>query len=216
MFKRLSIVALLFVFVFSIMSAQEKTEKVGRKPMGLFGKLNLTDEQKSKMRDFKVEQAKKQIALRSKIEIQKVEAKQLITADKIDRLAIEKKANEIAKLGVEAKMLKLDGWIAVNNILTPEQQKIWKNALNINGHKMKMRMMKNRMGRGMRNHMGRGMGEAFPNQPDQPNLSGVVEHEDQLELIAEFGDQLPGDFDEEFFLDPMDPPMPPEPIEDPQ
>jgi Spy/CpxP family protein refolding chaperone len=213
MFKKLSIIAVLFVFAFSILSAQEKPNQMpGHQPFGVLGKLNLTDEQKSKMRDMKSELQKKQIALRSKIQIMRVEVKQLITADKLDKLAVEKKFNEIAKLQVEQKINLLNERSAINDILTPEQQKIWKECRNMRGMRGKMMIkdrIRGRMGTGMR----RGIGEMMmPQAPDTPGQLNSLEPRMQMGLLEALGPESSEEFDTLIF-DEIDPFVLPDPDE---
>jgi hypothetical protein len=47
-------------------------------------------------------------------------------ADKVDRGAIEKSVKQVSDMQSQLKLNFVDFWFGVNNILTPEQQKAWK------------------------------------------------------------------------------------------
>ena len=47
----------------------------------------------------------------------------------VDFYVLEKKMNEIADLEVQMHMIKVNSWFEINKLLTPEQQKTWKKAL---------------------------------------------------------------------------------------
>jgi Spy/CpxP family protein refolding chaperone len=130
MLRKIIIAIFGLILISSLAVTQEKPPfKEGNKKMGFLDRLNLTDEQSAKLKDMRFEQEKKQIDLRSKIQTLNVEVKQLLSAEKIDKTGLEKKYNEIAKLQVEQKMNFINHWSQVNSILTPEQQKVWKETL---------------------------------------------------------------------------------------
>jgi Spy/CpxP family protein refolding chaperone len=106
----------------------------------IFHKLNLTEDQEKDFIKLRFEMQKKQIDARAKVQTAQIELKELFTDDIPDRAAIEKQIKEIADLKTKLHLNRLDHWFAVNKILKPEQQKIWKKHLD-----------KNR-GLGMKNH----------------------------------------------------------------
>jgi Spy/CpxP family protein refolding chaperone len=103
-------------------------------------KLKLTDEQKSNADKIKVDMEKQMIAQKAKVETAQLELQQLLKADNPDKSDIEKKMNEIAELKVQMYMIRINSWFAMNSILTPEQQKIWKKTL-VEGAEMRHQMM---------------------------------------------------------------------------
>jgi len=123
----------------------------------LMGKLNLTDQQKSDMQKLRFEMEKKQAQVQSKIRLQRIDLRELLAADKPDRAAIEKGIKTVSELQLQEKMNMVDHLFAVNALLTPEQQKIWKKNIGerLGGMSGEMRGMGGRM-RGMR-HGDRGM-----------------------------------------------------------
>jgi Spy/CpxP family protein refolding chaperone len=130
------LVAMLIVAFVGIINAQEQPPKPSMKPpmphMGMdhfLAKLKLTDEQKKQMKDLKFETEKKAIDLRSTLALSKLELGRLLTADAPDKDAIEKKINEVAANETALHMNKLEGWFEANKLLTPEQQKVWREVL---------------------------------------------------------------------------------------
>ncbi len=111
-------------------------------------KLNLTDEQKKQFNKLRFEIQKKQTEAWSKVKTARIELKELFSADKLDRTAIEKKIREISDLQVKLRLNRLDHWFAVNKILDDKQQKIWKEKLEMGGGRAMKGMMKEFGGRG--------------------------------------------------------------------
>ena len=94
--------------------------------MPIFDMLKLTDDQEKDLMKLRFDMQKKQTDARAKVQTAQIELKELFTADNPDRAAIEKKTKEIADLKTKLQLNRLDHWFAVNKILKPEQQKIWK------------------------------------------------------------------------------------------
>jgi Spy/CpxP family protein refolding chaperone len=105
--------------------------------------LNLTDQQKTDMAKLRIEMQKKNTPLQSQIKLARLEIQQLALADNPDRAKIEKQMKEISDLELKVKLNALDHHFAVNKILTPEQQKIWKEK------RGEMFMMRGMRGNGM-------------------------------------------------------------------
>jgi len=121
---------------------------------GLMKKLNLTDDQQKQLKDLRFQFQKQQVGEEAKLRTAQIELRELLTADSPDRAAIAKKVDQLSALRADGIMAKFDHWQAVKKILTPEQQKIWKESLQ--GHfrgflgegpegpkmRLKLRMMK--------------------------------------------------------------------------
>jgi len=145
---------------------QSKSKSKWENPRGTRG-LKLSDEQKKDIQKIKYDLMQKQIDLRAKIAHARLDYGQLSSAESPDENAISSKIDEIARLQVQLKKNLLDGWFAVNKILTPEQQALWKKVLQHPGmarrHAM-LRMRTNarpfgdRMGNGMMQRRTPGMG----------------------------------------------------------
>jgi len=143
--KRLVVViaTVLMVFGNQLYSQPDDAKQLHK----FMGKLNLTDEQKKDVEKIHFDAEKQTIAQKAKEETARVELRQLLKADAPDKSAIEKKITNIADLEVQMHMIKINSWFAINKLLTPDQQKAWKNVLEygpaLQRHKM-MKQMRNR------------------------------------------------------------------------
>jgi len=142
----------LFVFPLVFATAQPRErmrEMIHRRSetrQSLIDKLNLSDEQQLKMKKLRLDFEKKQIESRSKIQTARVGMKELWIAEKLDRSSIEKQLKNISDLQHQSRLNRLDHMLAINAILTPEQQKIWKDHMAMG--KMEMRRGRHDMWRG--------------------------------------------------------------------
>ncbi|MBI4535147.1 MAG: Spy/CpxP family protein refolding chaperone [Ignavibacteriae bacterium] len=119
----------------------------------MMDRLNLTADQKTQMQKLHIDMQKRQAQQSAKIRTAQLELKELFLAEKLDRSAIEKAMKNIADLRQQAALSRVDHWFAVNAILTPEQQKIWKEHFS---------MMDGELGEGMNRMHHRGpRGMAF-------------------------------------------------------
>jgi Spy/CpxP family protein refolding chaperone len=119
--------------------------------------LKLSDEQKKDFDKIHVDMEKQEITQKAKNETARVELRQLFKADNPDKSAIEKKMDEIAGLEVQMHMIKINSWFEVNKILTPEQQKTWKKALEYVSEMHHRKM-----------EMGRHFGHSMPPHKEEP------------------------------------------------
>ena len=69
---------------------------------------------------------KKTTQTNSKIQLARLDLKELFMADKPDKGAVEKQIKVISDLQHQQKLNHIDHLFAVRDILTPEQQKMWK------------------------------------------------------------------------------------------
>ena len=88
--------------------------------------LNLTNDQQAKIRQLRLDLEKKQTVVDPKIKLAHIAMKELMLADKPDRAGLEKQIKAISALQLEKKLNVVDHLFAVYTILTPEQQKDWK------------------------------------------------------------------------------------------
>jgi Spy/CpxP family protein refolding chaperone len=116
----------------------------GREFHRIIAKLNLTDEQKKDVKKIDVDMAKQVVDQRANLATARIDLRQLFQADNPDKAAIEKKINEMADIGVQLQMVKINSWFAINKLLTPDQQKAWKKAL-ANAPAVRRQGMLNRM-----------------------------------------------------------------------
>jgi len=109
----------------------------GRRPMermqemkhDFMSKLALTDQQQKDMQKLRIDLEKKQTQLTAKIRTERLDLRSAFLADNPDRAAIEKGLKSISDLHYQMKLNRLDHWYAVKAMLTPEQQKTWKQGL---------------------------------------------------------------------------------------
>ncbi|MBI5472182.1 MAG: periplasmic heavy metal sensor [Ignavibacteriae bacterium] len=116
--------------------------------------LNLTDAQETQVQKLQINLQKKQTDLRAKVQNLYLDTKEQFLADKVDRAAIEKNVKAISDIQEQMKLAMLNHWFDVNALLTPEQQKIWKNHALRLGQAWHQRMRGMRMGMGMDPGMG--------------------------------------------------------------
>ncbi len=141
MIRNFAAVALLGLFAATLVFAQPPRGRMGPHGIGprhqaLIDELKLTDTQQAQMQKIRLDLMKKQTPLQSKVQTLRLEIQEQFLADKVDRAAIEKNLKAITDVQQQMKMNMLDHWFQVNAILTPEQQKIWKNAATRWGQRM--------------------------------------------------------------------------------
>lgn len=85
-------------------------------------KASLTDEQHTKIARLKLDYKKKKYPIKAKLKQAKIEFALLITADKPNQGAINKKIEQIAKLKKEKMRLKANHKIAVRKLLDENQR----------------------------------------------------------------------------------------------
>lgn len=113
----LSVVILAFLvlttgLVFSQMTGKEKPSKPG---------LGLTPEQKEKIKATAFEGRKEQIRLQSDLKIANLELRELMTQDKLDKVKINKKLDEIGALRTKLQKARVERMMAFRDVLTKEQ-----------------------------------------------------------------------------------------------
>lgn len=99
-----------------------------RHPM-LFAQLKLTDQQKVEAKKVWFDLAQKQIDVRAKLQHARLDYHELAFVQKPDQKALNSKIQQIADLRAQLAQNKLDAWFSINKLLTPEQQKTWRKAL---------------------------------------------------------------------------------------
>lgn len=113
----------------------------------LVGALHLTDQQESQIKKLHLELERKQTQVRSKIQLARLDMKEIYLSDKIDRSALEKSLKQVSDLQYQQKLNFVDFWFSVNSMLTPEQQKTWKQHVGEMAGQMRQRMSKMMRGR---------------------------------------------------------------------
>ena len=129
--KQLFVLSTILILSVSLAAAQGNMNPRNRGANNrdrLFGSLNLTDEQKKSIETLRFEMQKKAVAQQARMKTSRLELAELFKADPPNQSAIQKKIGDIAELQSQSRILRVDHWFAVNKLLTPEQQKIWKRA----------------------------------------------------------------------------------------
>ena len=92
-------------------------------------KLNLTDQQKDQLAALRTQFEKDQIRAHANIATARLDLKALVQSGQLDRAAIEKAVNAISDLQRQEKVSMVDHLFKVNALLTPEQQKTFRQML---------------------------------------------------------------------------------------
>ena len=122
--------------------------------------LKLTDDQKKEFAKLRTGLEKNSITTRSKIQLARVDLRQMYAEEKPDRSKIEDKAREIGKLETDLKLARTGFWFDVNNILTAEQKTTWKKLPGMIGGEGRPLMRK------MRGRSGAPMGSDFESEEE--------------------------------------------------
>lgn len=95
----------------------------------LIERLKLTDRQKKQFEQMRIDMQKQLVGIRSKMQLARLDMRQLVIAENPDKAAIEKKMNEMIQLLSQMGSVRLNHWFEVNKMLNPDQQKVWKEVL---------------------------------------------------------------------------------------
>lgn|GEM_PF-6485808 len=128
-------------------------------------KLNLTDAQKKKLREMRLQNQKELIPLRADLQTKHLDLRSEMQSDKPDLAKINGLVDQIAKVRADIQKKQIAFRFKMRDQLTPEQLKIWD-------------ANRGRMGRGFMNGPGRGMrgmrgmmsprfNRAAPSMPDR-------------------------------------------------
>jgi len=91
--------------------------------------LKLTGDQEKDIQKIILEMKKQMIDQKAKMQKSQLDLEETLKAETPDKSAIEDKIKEMSDLRVRMHLMKVDSWFDVNKLLTPEQQKIWRQAL---------------------------------------------------------------------------------------
>ncbi|MFA5858023.1 MAG: Spy/CpxP family protein refolding chaperone [Elusimicrobiota bacterium] len=105
-------------------------------------KLNLTEDQKSKIESIKRDVQKKVVKIRADVQIAEIDLQELMDKVDVDDKAVLSKVQELHKLRGQMVELTTSALLQSKKVLTPEQRKI----INDMRKQMRCNMMPNRMG----------------------------------------------------------------------
>lgn len=91
----------------------------------LMEKLNLTEEQRKTMQEMRLKHKKELIPIQGKLKEKQLDLKAEMMADEPNQSKINAIVDDIAKLRAELQKKKIAHRLAIRNILTDEQRKIW-------------------------------------------------------------------------------------------
>lgn len=114
----------------------------GQGPDGLREKLNMTDDQKTKLADIHDRQVRRAIPIQGDLRIAALDLRKVMQADKPDQPAINAQIDKIALLRASLQKSRVASMLEARSVLTPAQQKLLREA----------------RGMRMRGHMGMGHG----------------------------------------------------------
>src|SRR5262249_52894740 len=116
-------IVVLLLLATSLMYGQERRMERGRHPEGMMDhqalveKLDLTTEQRGKIERLRADMQKNAIMTRSKVQMARVDLRELYREENPDRLQIESKITEIGKLQTDMKLAHAGFWFDVNKVL---------------------------------------------------------------------------------------------------
>jgi Spy/CpxP family protein refolding chaperone len=127
--KRIMTFGSLALLALNLSLAQENVappNQMGDNGARVLRQLKLTDQQRKDIDQIRFELQKQTIDQQAKLKTERLELAQLFKADNPDQSAIQKKVGAISQLQSQQRLMIVDHWFAVNKLLTPDQQKIWK------------------------------------------------------------------------------------------
>jgi Spy/CpxP family protein refolding chaperone len=181
------VVVLFFAFVFSGMASAQTPPPPGRNPhpmmqrthkasqfrkAEIFKKLKLTDEQKQKIADLRINFQKNMIDLRANLQKDKLALKELKVKGDLNRDDVIAAVKKINSAKGEIAVAVANHMLDVYQLLTPDQQKILKDShFNFGMHRGGRMNFKGGMGMGMMQGGGMMMHRNAPVPPDDDSLN---------------------------------------------
>ena len=102
------------------------SNRAGANDIRALRQLKLTDDQRKSIGTIRFELRKKIVDQQARIKTARLECAELFKAAEPNQSAIQKKVAEISQLQSQQRLLIIDHWFAVNKLLTPDQQIVWK------------------------------------------------------------------------------------------
>jgi len=102
------------------------SNRAGGNDIRTLRKLRLTDDQRKSIGTIRFELRKKTVDQQARIKTARLECVELFKAAEPNQSAIQKKVAEISQLQSQQRLLVIDHWFAVNKLLIPDQQMVWK------------------------------------------------------------------------------------------
>jgi len=96
--------------------------------------LKLSEEQQKQFKDLHFKNEKNEIEVRAQIKLLRLEMKQALSEDNIDKSDVLSISEKISKLQGELKTNKLKMMLEINDMLSADQRKIWKDNILMMGN----------------------------------------------------------------------------------
>jgi len=100
--------------------------------------LKLSEEQEKQFKDYHFQNEKQEIEVKAQIKLLRLEMKQALSEDNIDKSDVISLSEKISKLQGELKTAKLKMMLDINEMLSSDQKKIWKENIMMMGKKERM------------------------------------------------------------------------------
>ena len=135
---KLTVAASMLVLFMQPLAAQPQKE-LGKRGPGdpkMKAELNLSEAQEKQMQDLRFKHEKEMIGLRAELETRELAMKELRGVEPPNKKKLYAQIDQISETKTKIAKAKLDHRLAVQEILTPEQQKLFKqNAMHRKGRK---------------------------------------------------------------------------------
>jgi len=133
--------------------------------------LKLTEQQQAQVQKLRLDLERKQTQVHSKIQVSRLDMKEILLSDNPDRSALEKSLKQVSDLQQQLKLNQVEFWFSAKGILTADQQKVWKKHLAGMMGRERQNMRGDMGGRGPKCCRGRmGCGDSMmPAPPDEVN-----------------------------------------------
>ncbi|MGE5401178.1 MAG: Spy/CpxP family protein refolding chaperone [Ignavibacteriales bacterium] len=120
----------------------------------LMQELNLSQDQKDQIAKLKLDHQKEMVDLKSEVEKNRIEMKNLFLGKDIDENKILDLSKKNSDIQAKMKTSSIQNWFKIYNLLNDDQKAIFRKNAPMMGERMKGKFMGRRpgMGRGMRNH----------------------------------------------------------------
>jgi Spy/CpxP family protein refolding chaperone len=126
-FSLVLILALTGVFLGTAVPQPKQKQKNEYFKGQMLAKLNLTDEQKSKIADLRMDHQKAMIDLKADLEKKVLALKELRLKENIDRNSVLAAVKDINEAKNNIAIARANNMMDMYEVLTPEQQKTWRN-----------------------------------------------------------------------------------------
>jgi Spy/CpxP family protein refolding chaperone len=152
--KQITLLASILLLFLSMTAAQDRInppDRTGASRAHVLQKLHLSDEQKKSVESLRFDLRKKMVDQQAALKTSRLELAELFKAEQPSQAAIEKKMGEISQLQSQRRIMAVSHWFAVNKLLTPDQQIIWKKESARLLMQQKARLIRGRAAQFMRN-----------------------------------------------------------------